>query len=437
MAHVVIGRLLSSACVCRASRRYRSPVQPVNGASIWPMDDIALRYLLLALRLGRHLPGLVGSYHGPAELSEAVAGEPITPVAELHDEAMQLAGISAELPTDTAAGSRRSTWLTAQVGAMGALARWAGGEEIGYVDLVEDVYDIEVQLEPDATFDTARRMLESVLPGGGTLRERLAAHDARSLVPPELAISLASELAARLRTRTRAQLWLSERESLRIEAGHGAGPLVEFQYLGAGSSVVRVNLDRPVTFAMLVEIAAREGYPGHHAEAVIKDDLLVSAGLDELSLMAMPSPQALVADGMAGIGREVVMSDQELGLELQRLARSVDLRLDLEVELMVQRARRLLSPAVGNAAVALHRDGEPLEEVRSYLADDGLVSDESLDEVISRLQDPLLRTGPFAQIEGRRLVTEWLEVHGQSHGFSRLLAEQQTPGALRAELNAA
>jgi len=60
-----------------------------------------------------------------------------------------------------------------------------------------------------------------------------------------------------------------------------------------------------------------------------------------------------------------------------------------------------------------------------------------LDEVISQLQDPLLRTGPFAQIEGRRLVSEWLEVHGQSQGFSRLLAEQQTPVALRSELASA
>ncbi|MEX0626992.1 MAG: hypothetical protein WD402_10640, partial [Chloroflexota bacterium] len=129
------------------------------------MDEIALRYLLLGLRLGRQLPGFVDSYHGPAELSEAVDGEPLTPAAELHDESMQLAGMAAELPADTAALRRRAMWLVAQVGAMGALARWAGGEEIGYVDLVEDLYDIEVQLEPDATFDTARRMLESALPG--------------------------------------------------------------------------------------------------------------------------------------------------------------------------------------------------------------------------------------------------------------------------------
>lgn len=400
------------------------------------MDDVALRYLLLALRLGRHLPGLVNSYHGPVQLSEAVEGEALTPIAELHDEAMQLAGLSGELATETPADSRRSAWLIAQVGAMGALARWSGGEEIGYVDLVEEAYDIDIQLEPDATFDTARRMLDSVLPGGAAVREKLAAHDARSRVPPERAIALASELAARLRTRARAQLWLPERESLRIEATHGAGAQIESGYLGSGSSVVRVNLDRPLTFATLVDVAAREGYPGRHAEAAIKEELLASAG-NELSLIARPSPQALVAEGTAGIGREVVMSDQELGMELQRLASSVDMRLDLEVELMVLRARRLLSPALGNAAVALHRDGEPLGDVRAYLAEEGLVSDESLDEVIAQLQDPLLRTAPFAQVEGRRLVSEWLEVHGQTHGFSRLLAEQQTPRALRSELNPA
>ena len=71
--------------------------------------------------------------------------------------------------------------------------------------LVEELYDIEVQLEPDATFEAARGMLDAALPGGGLLRERLAAHDADNRIPRERAIALAGELLGRLRMRTRAR----------------------------------------------------------------------------------------------------------------------------------------------------------------------------------------------------------------------------------------
>jgi len=398
------------------------------------MDDVALRYLLLGLRLGRHVPAFVASYFGPDELSEAVAGEPLTPAEELHNEAMQLAGIAAELPGETGAQRRRASWLGAQVGAMGALARRVGGEEIGYVDLVEELYDVELQLEPDTTFEAARRMLDSALPGGEPLRQRLAAHEAATLLPPERVLAMAAELSARLRMRTRAQLWLPERESLRFEAARDVPWTRDARYLGGGTSVIRINLDRGVSLAALVELAAHEGYPGHHAEAAARDEVLVSAGHSELGLMATLSPQALVSEGLAGIAREVVMSDQELALELRQITRSLDQRVDVEAELMVQRARRLLSPALGNAAVALQRDGEPLRQVRSYLADVALVGDDRLDDTLSRLADPILGTEPFTHIEGRRLVSEWLEVHGQTHGFARLMAEQQTPSSLRSEL---
>lgn len=398
------------------------------------MDEVALRYLLLGLRLARHVPALVRSYHGPAELAEAVGSEPLTPAAELHDEAMQLAGLAAELPADTAAQRRRASWLIAQVGAMGALARQAGGEEIGFVDLVEELYDIEVQLEPDSTFEAARRMLDAALPGGAPLRERLAAHDLETAVAPGEVMSILSRLSDGLVKRTHAQLWLPQDGSITFDEAHHVPWGSLLRYAGDGRSVVLVNVDRPLTIASVMDLAASEGYPGRHAEASVKDALLVAAGHAELSLIANLSPQALVSAGMAGLGREVVMSDQELEYELQRLARSVDRRLDGAAELAIQRARVLLRPALGNAAVALHRDGEPVAEVRSYLAEVAMLPDEMLAETVSRLADAVLRTEPFAQIEGRRLVSEWLEVHGQTHGYARLLAEQQTPGTLRSEM---
>lgn len=184
----------------------------------------------------------------------------------------------------------------------------------------------------------------------------------------------------------------------------------------------------------MVEVAAHEGYPGHHAEAVVKDELLILAGHDELRLITTLSPQALVSEGMAGFAREVVMSDHELGAELERLIRTVDERPNIAAEMAVESARRLLVPALANAAVALHRDGEPLARVRTYLAEVAVVADEQLDTTVASLADPLPSTEPFAGIEGRRLVSDWLETHGQTHGFGRLLAEQMTPRTLRLEL---
>ena len=40
-------------------------------------------YVLLGLRLGRHVNGLVDSYYGPAELKEQVDTEPLAEPSEL------------------------------------------------------------------------------------------------------------------------------------------------------------------------------------------------------------------------------------------------------------------------------------------------------------------------------------------------------------------
>jgi hypothetical protein len=60
--------------------------------------------------------------------------------------------------------------------------------------------------------------------------------------------------------------------------------------------------------------------------------------------------------------------------------------------------------------------------------------DDALDAAMSFLAHPTWRTRAFTMIEGRRLVSEWLEIQGQSHGFSRVLGEQLSPGQLRAEI---
>jgi len=401
------------------------------------MDDVALRYLLLALRIGRHVPELIGWYSGPPQLTEVVAGEAPAPPRELHREALVLADIVAEMPIDTPARRRRATWLAGQLTAMSALARRAGGEEIDLVDLVEELYDVQVRPESEAALAAARAMIDTALPGGRTVSDRLAAHRQRNSIPPARVIEVVSSLSELLRARTRGQLWLPENESVAFQGVAGIDGDADTRYVGAGRSEIRINLDRSVTLGDAVELAAHHGYPGHHADASVRDELLVSAGCAELSLAAHLSPQEVVSEGMASLGREVVMGDAELGFELRQLARRLRLPVDVEAELIVQRARKLLAPAIGNAALALHVEGQPVAVVRSYLSGVALLDDDTLATTISLLNHPARRTQPFTVIEGRRLVSEWLELQGQTHGFGRLLSEQLSPTQLRADLGQA
>ena len=402
-----------------------------------PMDDVALRYLLLALRLGRHHPGLVDSYTGPPEVAEAVASEEPIPPAELHGEALHLADAVADLATDTPLQRRRTAWLSDQLVALSALARQAGGEEMGFGDLAEELFDVQVRPEPEETFATARRMIEGALTGSGSLQARLLQHERSATLPPDEVVATLRSMAETMRRRMLTQLWLPPGESVTIEPLEGEQWVAEMRYLGGGRSRVRVNLGLPVSLGRVVELAAHECYPGHHAEAVVKDALLVATGHAEASLQLDLAPEAVIHEGMATYAREVIMSDSELAAELEQVARRLGLRVAIGAEMIVQRAQRLLTPAIGNAALQLYVDGRAPEAVHRYLGEVGLLTDAQLEATFSLISDPTWGRYFFTYIEGRRLVGEWLVRQGQTQGYGRLLAEQLTPSQLRVAIGAA
>src|SRR5688500_3629609 len=117
------------------------------------MDELARRYVLLCLRLERVAPGLIDSYVGPPELSELVTAEEPLPAVTLHEEALALRALVAEWPDITPV---RARWLDGQLRAIAVLARRAGGEEIAYLDLVEQLYGVPIAPTPEAELEAAR-----------------------------------------------------------------------------------------------------------------------------------------------------------------------------------------------------------------------------------------------------------------------------------------
>ncbi len=377
-------------------------------------------------------------YVGPPELQEAVAAEDPAPLAELHAEALRLLEEVADLPAASDPDFRRRAWLTAQLTAHDALSRLLGGEEIGYVAAVEALFAIPVEGEPASSFEAAHRILDEVLRAGGSLRDRLAVHDEATLLDADKVVAVTSSLAEVLRDRARRDFRLPDGESVEFVGVRDRSWSAYAWYSGRLRTRIELNLDRPINLAVAIMLAAHEAYPGHHLERATKEVVLVG---DQQRLEAtigwLYAPEATISEGLADLARQVVLSDHELGAVLRRTVQELDIGIDpavVEREAAVERARITLRHAMPNAAIALHRDRLPATELRDYLAEQGLYSDERIDRAMAIVSDPLRGSFELTYMVGARLIGEWLEQQGQTHGFARLLAEQLTPDLLRAEI---
>ena len=399
------------------------------------VDELARRYLLLSLRLERVAPGFVDSYVGPPELAEAVAAEPTPLPADLHDEALRLREVAAGLDGDDLPSASRRRWFEGQLVAIGALARQAGGEEIAFLDLTDQLFGLHVTPVPEAELAGARDRLDAALPGRGSLAARVEAGRDRLIVPPERTLQLLQASARRFREITRRDFDLPDEEGIDWEAVHDQPWGAYASFIGRGRTRVQINLDLPRQVPLIAYLASHEAYPGHHAEGIVKEVALIKgAGLGEATLRTMNTPEAVLAEGQADVAREVVMSDRELEDELRLIGREVGVDGDWATVVAASQATLDLSGALGNAAIMFHHAGRPEAEVRAWLEAWVPQAPDQVAHAMRIIKDPIGSTYTFTYREGARLIRPWLEVTGQTSGFWRLLSEQLSPSVLAAEL---
>jgi len=402
------------------------------------VDELARRYLLLGLRLDRISPGFVDSYVGPPELAEISRGEPEPLAGELHDEALALQDLAGALHADGVAGDHRRLWFLGQLRAMSALARQAGGEEIAYLDLVEELFGIPIRPVPEGELSAARGRIEAALPGSGSLHKRLADLRAAILVEPDVVVPAVRGSASRFRAATRRDFQLPREESIEWKVAHDQPWMAYAGFLGNGRTRIEVNVDLPADVGLIAFWAAHEAYPGHHAELVTKEQTLAAAAdLGEATMQTMNTPEAVLSEGQADVGLEVVMTDAELADELRRIGEKAGLRADWAAVVAVRQGLNALQGAMGNAGILLHHEERSEREVREYLAEVGVMPPDRVNHAIRVLRDPVNRTYSFTYSEGVRLIRPWLEIEGQTLGFQRLLSEELSPAVLLLDLAAA
>jgi hypothetical protein len=380
-----------------------------------PVQAVAERYIELGLRLGKHADELVDSFYGSDELARRVEAEEPRDPAGLADDAAALLEEVAE------------PWLEAQVRALWANARKLAGEELGYEDEGKLVYGIELRWHDEKPFRRAAELLDEALPGNGDVRARLARWYRETAIPSELVEQALLDAAAELRRLTRERIGLPEDEEFELEIVTGKRWLGYAKYLGGLRTQISVNLDLPLPAADLVHLTSHEIYGGHHTHRVWQEvDLVRGRGQVERALDLLWSPEAVVSEGIAETGPQLVAGDgQELAAEvLGRLG----FEYDSEVGSRVTHARLMLWPVSANVAMLLHGRRASPEEAREYAAEWSLQPDDRLDKLVDsqvRSESPGYQ---HCYWQGYELVSA--HVDGDPARFRELLTARVLPSEL-------
>jgi hypothetical protein len=418
----------------------------VGGDRQVPVPDPAARdYLLLALRLDQHVPGLVDGYFGPADLKATVDTEQLRSPARLADDASALIE---RLPSEVE-DDRRRAWLSAQLAALRTQALVAAGAGPAYLELLTRSFGWTPARRDEYVFAAAAAEIDRLLPGSARLADRVAAWDARFEIDVDRLPGVIEWLIERFRARAGRLFGLPDGEDLRIGLVRNQPWSGYNWYDGGRRSRVDINTDLPVRAADLVHTAAHETYPGHHLEHAWKEaDLVDGRRRLEASVLLINTPECLISEGLADVGsRFAVPPEESVDLLVELFGRAglsiashpAEAREAAARTTELARPRRVLSAARVNAAFMRHADGASHEATRAYLEDVGHVPTPLAEKRLEFIEHPLWRTYVFVYHEGEELLERWLA--GAPPGerasrFGRLLHEQLTPAAIDAEIAA-
>jgi hypothetical protein len=394
------------------------------------MDEIGRGYLTLTLAMDRHVPGLVDAYFGPAELkAEAEAGEP-TPLAELSDQAHQLQAAIKRASYDL----QRQAFLARQVEALTTLLHNLEGDQLGFLEEVERLFDIRPNMQDEAEFEAAHAEMDRVLPGTGTLVDRLTAWKKDLELPADRVESVFELAREETRRRTRHLFDLPEGEEVTLEIVQDQPWSAYNWYLGEYRSRIDLNTDLPLRVDSAVPLLAHEAYAGHHTEHAIKEQRLYrELGRGEHAVQLLLAPECVISEGIGDSAQDMLFDQAELlaflSDEVYPLAGLAGA--EVEVQLALSRAAEGLRGVSGNAALLLHRDGRPLDEVQGYIERYGLRTPREAEQGLKFLQNPLFRSYVFNYAMGKALLAPLLKGPDAIANFQRLLSEPFTPTQAR------
>ena len=404
------------------------------------MNDISRDYVRLVLALGVHDTDYVDAYYGAPEVRAEVQQHPL-PLSEIGIRARALLECIRHMPAHgDELEQLRHQYLGTQISSLGARARIVGGERLSFDEESQALYDTVAPAFPESHFQQVLDALDRRFPGKGALVDRYDAWRQSFIVPRAKLDTVFTAAIDACRAATNAHVRLPAHERFTVEYVTNKTWSGYNWYQGGFRSLIQVNTDLPIYIDRAIDLAAHEGYPGHHVyNTLLEQHLVNERGWNEFTVYALFSPQSVIAEGTATYGIEVAFTGSErAAFERERLFPLAGLdpaRADeyYEVQALVDK----LSYA-GNEAARWYLDGEiDAAAATAWLEQYALMAHERAAQRI-RFFDQY-RSYVINYTVGRDLVRQYIESRGGTadrperrwQEFQQLLSSPRLPSGLR------
>jgi hypothetical protein len=325
------------------------------------LASVAEHYVRLVLAAGQHDGNYVDSYYGePQWKADAEAEE--APLDTVHGRVARLAQQVGFVNVDSASPlvHLRKSYLTRQLASVEAFLRLKRGEKMSFDEESQALYDATAPTHDEAHFRSLVDSLNAVLPGAGPVPARLEQYRRAFVIPREKVDTVFKAAIAEARRRTAANIELPEGESFTLEYVTNKPWSGYNWYQGNLRSLIQINTDLPIFIDRAIDLAAHEGYPGHHVYNLLLEHHLVRGRKwPEYSVFPLFSPQALISEGSANYGIDVAFPGDER-LEFEREVLYPLAGLDASRAEQYSRVNELVSRLsyAGNEAARAYLDGK-------------------------------------------------------------------------------
>ena len=393
-------------------------------------------FLLLALRIDKHIKGYVDFYFGPEKLRKIVDNEAITsPKKLLLDSKTLLKQLGAQ-----GYDKERERYLEKMLIAMRTSIELLIGIEISIKDQFLRLYDVDLQPANEAELDNLKEEFDEAYRGSGSLEERMNKLRITRKVPEEMVYDLFKKALDITEKRTK-ELFvglLPKKERIIIDlVKNNNNENIKWAcynwYLGNYTSRIKVNPNYQMYWTVFLSFLSHEGYPGHHTEFIIKEKRLYrELNQFEHSILILHSPKLVISEGIANKAISIIFSNREVAeIGLREFCSDTSKEASLE-ELELQDIAKAKIPLFWyNFAYHALIDKYSNEELIRYGQNLEIFSEEDIKTGILRISNPAYSKNAFMYNLGNNIIKHKYGEVPSIKDFRNLLVNPILPSDLK------